>query len=378
MAATARAAALRAAGRDIISLTAGEPDFDTPAHIAKAGVAAIREGHTRYTEVGGTPELKDAIRAKFARDNHLDYERKQILVSTGAKQSLFNPCLALLDPEDEVIIPAPYWVSYPDMVRLADATPVIVQTKADSGYKMIARQLAAAITPKTRLLLINSPCNPTGAAYLRREWQELGEVLLEHPRIVIGTDDMYEKIWWADEPFSTLAEVVPALYERTVTINGVSKSHAMTGWRIGYCGGPAELIAAMATIQGQSTSNPSSVSQRAALAALRGDQRCVADMNAEYQRRHDFFIPALAALPGFECRRAEGSFYAFVRITGALQRLGLPDDQAFCDRLLEAEGLALVPGSGFGAPGHVRLSFATSRAQLEAALERLGRFLRSA
>jgi len=378
MAATARAAALRAAGRDIISLTAGEPDFDTPAHIAEAGIAAIREGHTRYTEVGGTPELKDAIRAKFARDNHLDYERKQILVRMGAKQSLFNLCLALLDPEDEVIIPAPYWVSYPDMVRLADATPVIVQTKADSGYKMTARQLAAAITPKTRLLLINSPCNPTGAAYLRREWQELGEVLLEHPRIVIGTDDMYEKIWWADEPFSTLAEVVPALYERTVTINGVSKSHAMTGWRIGYCGGPAELIAAMATIQGQSTSNPSSIAQRAAVVALEASQACVSSMNAAYRERHDFLVPALNALPGVRCRRGTGTFYAFADVSEALQRLQIPDDAHFTEQLLERTGVAVVPGSGFGAPGHIRLSFATELAQLEAAVERLAGFLRPA
>jgi len=378
MAATARAAALRAAGRDIISLTAGEPDFDTPAHIAEAGIAAIREGHTRYTDVGGTPELKDAIRAKFARDNHLEYERKQILVSTGAKQSLFNLCLALLDPEDEVIIPAPYWVSYPDMVRLADATPVIVQTKLDSGYKMSARQLAAAITPKTRLLLINSPCNPTGAAYLRREWQELGEVLLEHPRIVIGTDDMYEKIWWADEPFSTLAEVVPALYERTVTINGVSKSHAMTGWRIGYCGGPAELIAAMATIQGQSTSNPSSIAQRAAITALEADRTCVATMNAAYRERHDFLVPALNALPGVRCRAGAGTFYAFADISEALQRRQIPDDAAFTEQLLEQTGVAVVPGSGFGAPGHIRLSFATDRTQLEAAVDRLAGFLRPA
>ena len=377
MAATARAAALRAAGRDIISLTAGEPDFDTPAHIAEAGIAAIREGHTRYTDVGGTPELKDAIRAKFARDNHLHYERKQILVSTGAKQSLFNLCLALLDPEDEVIIPAPYWVSYPDMVRLADATPVIVQTKADSGYKMTARQLAAAITPKTRLLLINSPCNPTGAAYLRREWQELGEVLLEHPRIVIGTDDMYEKIWWADEPFSTLAEVVPALYERTVTINGVSKSHAMTGWRIGYCGGPSELIAAMATIQGQSTSNPSSISQRAALVALEASQACVSIMNAAYRERHDFLVPALNALPGVRCRPGAGTFYAFADVSEALQRLQIPDDAHFTEQLLERTGVAVVPGSGFGSPGHIRLSFATDRAQLEAAIARMAEFLRA-
>jgi aspartate aminotransferase len=378
MAATARAAALRAAGRDIISLTAGEPDFDTPAHIAEAGMTAIREGHTRYTDVGGTPELKDAIRAKFARDNHLEYERKQILVSTGAKQSLFNLCMALLDPEDEVVIPAPYWVSYPDMVRLADATPVIVTTKAEGGYKMTARQLAAAITPKTRLLLINSPSNPTGAAYLRREWQELGEVLLEHPRIVIGTDDMYEKIWWADEPFSTLAEVVPALYERTVTINGVSKSHAMTGWRIGYCGGPAELISAMATVQGQSTSNPSSIAQRAAVVALNGDQKAVAMMNAAYRERHDFLVPALNALPGVRCRPGAGTFYAFADISEALQRLQIPDDATFTEQLLEQTGVAVVPGSGFGAPGHIRLSFATDLAQLQDAASRLERFLRPA
>lgn len=378
MAATARAAALRAAGRDIISLTAGEPDFDTPAHIAEAGITAIREGHTRYTDVGGTPELKDAIRAKFARDNHLDYERKQILVSTGAKQSLFNLCLALLDPEDEVIIPAPYWVSYPDMVRLADATPVIVPTKAESGYKMTPRQLAAAITPKTRLLLINSPCNPTGAAYLRHEWQALGEVLLEHPRIVIGTDDMYEKIWWADEPFSTLAEVVPALHERTVTINGVSKSHAMTGWRIGYCGGPAELIAAMATLQGQSTSNPSSIAQRAAIVALNADQTVVAEMNTAYRERHDFFVSALNALPGVRCRPGAGTFYAFADISVALQRLAWPDDTVFAEQLLEQTGVAVVPGSGFGAPGHIRLSFATAQTQLETAVERLSAFLRPA
>ena len=378
MAATARAAALRAAGRDIISLTAGEPDFDTPAHIAEAGITAIREGHTRYTDVGGTPELKDAIRAKFARDNHLDYERKQILVSTGAKQSLFNLCLALLDPEDEVIIPAPYWVSYPDMVRLADATPVIVPTKAESGYKMTPRQLAAAITSKTRLLLINSPCNPTGAAYLRHEWQALGEVLLEHPRIVIGTDDMYEKIWWADEPFSTLAEVVPALHERTVTINGVSKSHAMTGWRIGYCGGPAELIAAMATLQGQSTSNPSSIAQRAAIVALNADQTVVAAMNTAYRERHDFFVSALNALPGVRCRPGAGTFYAFADISVALQRLAWPDDTVFAEQLLEQTGVAVVPGSGFGAPGHIRLSFATAQTQLETAVERLAAFLRPA
>jgi aspartate aminotransferase len=238
--------------------------------------------------------------------------------------------------------------------------------------------LAAAITPKTRLLLINSPCNPTGAAYLRHEWQALGEVLLEHPRIVIGTDDMYEKIWWADEPFSTLAEVVPALHERTVTINGVSKSHAMTGWRIGYCGGPAELIAAMATLQGQSTSNPSSVAQRAAIVALNADQTVVAEMNTAYRERHDFFVSALNALPGVRCRPGAGTFYAFADISVALQRLAWPDDTVFAEQLLEQTGVAVVPGSGFGAPGHIRLSFATAQTQLETAVERLAAFLRPA
>lgn len=378
MAATARAAALAAAGRDIISLTAGEPDFDTPAHIAAAGIEAIRQGHTRYTEVGGTTELKDAIRAKFERDNGLTYERRQILVSTGAKQTLFNLCMALLDPGDEVLIPAPYWVSYPDMVRLADATPVILPCSIDAGYKLTAQQLAAAITPRTRLLLLNSPCNPTGAAYLRDELRALGQVLAEHPRVVIGTDDMYEKIWWADEPYTTIAEVVPELYERTVTINGVSKSHAMTGWRIGYCGGPATLISAMATIQGQSTSNPSSIAQRATIAALEGDQDCVARMCAAYRERHHYLVAALNALPGVRCRPGLGTFYAFADIRSALESLGLADDVAFSENLLDRTGVAVVPGSGFGAPGYVRLSFATSRPLLEAAVGRIASFLRGA
>jgi aspartate aminotransferase len=378
MAATARAAALDAAGRDIISLTAGEPDFDTPAHIAAAGIEAIRQGHTRYTDVGGTTELKDAIRAKFERDNGLTYERRQILVSTGAKQTLFNLCMALLDPGDEVLIPAPYWVSYPDMVRLTDATPVILPCSIDAGYKLTAQQLAAAITPRTRLLLLNSPCNPTGAAYLRDELRALGQVLAEHPRVVIGTDDMYEKIWWADEPYSTIAEVMPELYERTVTINGVSKSHAMTGWRIGYCGGPATLISAMATIQGQSTSNPSSIAQRATIAALEGDQDCVARMCAAYRERHNYLVAALDTLPGVRCRPGLGTFYAFADIRSALESLGLADDVAFSESLLDRTGVAVVPGSGFGAPGHVRLSFATSRPLLEAAVGRIASFLRGA
>lgn len=375
MAATARAAALKAEGRDIISLTAGEPDFDTPEHVADAGVAAIRSGQTRYTDVGGTPALKDAVREKFARDNGLQYERRQILVSCGAKQTLFNLCLAVLDPGDEALIPAPYWVSYPDMVRLADAEPVFLHTGPAQGYKITAAQLQSAITPQTRLLLLNSPSNPTGAAYTRREWQQIGEVLRAHPRIVIGSDDMYETIWWADEPFSTLAQVVPQLYDRTVTINGVSKSHAMTGWRIGYCGGPAEIVAAMSTIQGQSTSNPSSISQQAAIAALRGDAGCIAAMTREYRRRHDYLVPALNALPGVACLPAAGAFYVFVDIREAMARLGDASDTAFCDALLEQTGVAVVPGSAFGGPGHMRLSFATSLEQLEAAVARLRRFL---
>ena len=375
MAATARAAALRAAGRDIISLTAGEPDFDTPEHVAAAGIAAINTGHTRYTDVGGTPALKDAVRAKFLRDNHLQYERAQILVSCGAKQTLFNLCLAVLDPGDEALIPAPYWVSYPDMVRLADGEPVFLETGPAQGYKITAAQLQAAITPRSRLLLLNSPSNPTGAAYTRREWQEIGEVLLAHPRIVIGSDDMYESIWWADEPFSTLAEVVPGLHDRTITINGVSKSHAMTGWRIGYCGGPAEIIAAMATIQGQSTSNPSSISQQAAIEALRGDSTGIAAMAREYRRRHDYLVPALNALPGVACAPACGAFYAFVDIREAMARLGYSSDTGFCDELLERTGVAVVPGSAFGGPGHMRLSFATSLEQLEAAVTRLRQFV---
>jgi aspartate aminotransferase len=375
MAATARAARLRAEGRDIISLTAGEPDFDTPDHIGAAGIEAIRTGLTRYTDVGGTPALKDAIIAKFARDNELAYERAQILVSCGAKQTLFNLCMAVLDPEDEAIIPAPYWVSYPDMVMLADAHPVILRTDAEQGYKISPLQLERAITPKTRLLLLNSPSNPTGAAYTRAELAALGEVLLAHPRVLIGTDDMYEHIWWAPEPFSTIAQVVPALYERTITINGVSKSHAMTGWRIGYCGGPRAIVSAMATIQGQSTSNPSSISQHAAVTALNGDQLCVATMNEQYKRRHDFVVAGLNALPGVQCRTGEGTFYAFADISAAMQAKGLHDDVAFCDALLEQQGVAVVPGSGFGAPGHMRLSFATDLGSLERALARLRAFL---
>ncbi len=375
LAVTARAARLKAQGKDIIGLGAGEPDFDTPAHIAQAGIEAIRSGFTRYTNVDGIDELKDAIVAKFERDNQLTYERAQILVSSGAKQSIYNLCMAVLDPGDEAIIPSPYWVSYPDMVLLADGLPVMPFAGLAQGYKISPRQLAAAITSKTRLVLLNSPCNPTGAAYTRMELRALGEVLIEHPRIVIGTDDMYEKIYWGPEPFCSLAQVVPELYNRTVTINGVSKAYAMTGWRIGYCGGPKELITAMATIQGQSTSNPSSISQKAAVAALTGEQECVARMNEAFKERRDFVVRALNGLPGISCLPGAGTFYAFAEVSRAITALGCRDDAEFTELLLNEAGVAVVPGSGFGAPGHIRLSFATSLPTLEKALDRMSRVL---
>jgi aspartate aminotransferase len=375
LAVTARAARLKAQGKDVIGLGAGEPDFDTPTHIAQAGIDAIRGGFTRYTNVEGIDELKDAIIAKFARDNALTYERSQILVSSGAKQTLYNLCMALLDPGDEAIIPAPYWVSYPDMVLLADGLPVMPLAGMSQGYKITPRQLAAAITPKTRLLLLNSPCNPTGAAYTRAELRGLGEVLLENPRIVIGTDDMYEKIYWEPEPFCSLAAAVPELYHRTVTINGVSKAYAMTGWRLGYCGGPKELITAMSTIQGQSTSNASSISQKAATAALNGDQSCVTRMNQAFKERRDFVVRALNSLPGVSCLPGSGTFYAFADVSRAMSALGCRDDAEFTEMLLNEAGVAVVPGSGFGAPGHMRLSFACSLATLEEALGRLARVL---
>jgi aspartate aminotransferase len=375
LAVTARAARLKAEGHDIIGLGAGEPDFDTPIHIADAGVAAIRSGFTRYTAVEGINELKDAIIGKFRRDNGLDYTRAQVLVSSGAKQTVYNLCAAILDPDDEAIIPAPYWVSYPDMVLLSDGKPVTVFAGADQGYKITPSQLAAAITPRTRLLLLNSPCNPTGAAYTRAELVALGDVLLAHPRIVIGTDDMYEHIYWGAEPFCSLVTAVPALYDRTVTINGCSKAYAMTGWRIGYCGGPQEVITAMGTIQGQSTSNAASMSQKAATVALNSDQTCVAEMNRQFKARHDFIVQGLNGLPGVSCLPGAGTFYAFADVTGAMVATNCKDDGAFAEYLLANAGIAVVPGTGFGAPGHIRLSFACSMTTLEDAVGRMRRAL---
>ncbi len=375
LAVTARAARLKAEGKDVIGLGAGEPDFDTPAHVAQAGIDAINSGFTRYTNVDGVNELKDAIIAKFDRDNAIRYERAQILVSSGAKQTIYNLCMAVLDPGDEAIIPAPYWVSYPDMVLLADGLPVMPFAGASQGYKITPRQLAASITPKTRLVLLNSPCNPTGAAYTRAELRALADVLVEHPRIIIGTDDMYEKIYWASEPFCSLLTVAPELYGRTVTINGVSKAYAMTGWRIGYCGGPKEIITAMSTIQGQSTSNASSISQKAAIAALAGDQEPVAKMNEAFKARHDFIVAGLNSLPGVSCLPGAGTFYAFADVSKAIAAHGCRDDGELAELLLNEGGVAVVPGGGFGAPGHMRLSFACSMQTLEKALERMRKVL---
>ena len=372
LAITARAAEMRAAGRDIIGLGAGEPDFDTPDHIKEAAIRAIRAGKTRYTAVDGTPELKQAVIDKFRRDNRLEYAPDQILVSSGGKQSFYNLAQALLNPGDEVIIPAPYWVSYPDMVLLADGRPVIVDAGADQHFKITPEQLEAAITPRTRLFVINSPSNPTGMAYTRAELEALGEVLLRHPQVLIASDDMYEHILWADEPFANILMACPDLAGRTLVLNGVSKAYAMTGWRIGYAGGPAEIIRAMKKIQSQSTSNPASISQAAATEALNGPQDCIATMLDAFKARHDYVVERLNRIPGVECLPSDGTFYCFPRVSVALENLpGVEDDLALAEYLIEKAGVALVPGTAFGLGGHIRLSIATSREQLEQALDRI-------
>ncbi len=375
---TGRVAQLRAEGKDIIGLGAGEPDFDTPSHIAEAGIEAIRKGHTRYTPVQGTADLKDAIIAKFSRENGLTYKRSQILVSSGAKQTIFNLIMALIDPGDEVVIPAPYWVSYPDMVLLADGAPVTVYASPEQGYKITPEQLDAAITTKTRLFILNSPSNPTGAAYSRAELRALGDVLMRHPQVVICTDDIYEHIYWGEEPFSTIAQVCPELYERTVTVNGVSKAYAMTGWRIGYCGAPAEIATAMGTIQGQSTSNASTIAQKASVVALNADQAEVRTMVKHFRQRHDYIVEALNRLPGVACPPMPGTFYAFARVDAAMKLIGAHDDNTFAEYLLNHAGVAVVPGSGFGAPGHMRLSYACSMQTLEEAVRRIEKVLKAA
>ena len=375
LAVTVRAAELRASGKDIIGLGVGEPDFDTPEHIKEAAIEAIRAGQTKYTAVDGTPALKQAIINKFQRDNGLTYAPTQILVSDGGKHSFFNMVLALLNAGDEVIIPAPYWVSYPDMVLIAEGVPVIVPTTAEQQFKLTADQLRAAITDKTRLVVINSPSNPTGMAYSLAELKALGEVLKEYPDIIVATDDMYEHTLWDDSSFVNILDACPELYDQTMVMNGVSKAYSMTGWRIGYVGGPEWLVKNMKKIQSQSTSNPCSIAQAAAVAALNGPQSCVREMVAEFYKRHDYVVSRLNAMPGISVLPVDGTFYSFPDVREAMTATGYTTDVAFAEALLEA-GVALVPGSAFGAPGHLRLSFATSMDNLEKALDRLEAFVK--
>ncbi|VAW95446.1 Aspartate aminotransferase [hydrothermal vent metagenome] len=372
LAVTARAAELKAAGQDIIGLGAGEPDFDTPQHIKEAAIAAINNGMTKYTAVDGTASLKTAIIDKFKRDNGLEYKPDQILVSCGGKQSFYNLAQALLNEGDEVIIPAPYWVSYPDMVLLADATPVIINTDISQNFKITPEQLEAAITPNTRLFVINSPSNPSGMAYSAAELKALAAILVKYPGILIATDDMYEHILWADEPFNNIVMTNPELYERSIVLNGVSKAYSMTGWRIGYAGGPADLIKAMKKIQSQSTSNPASISQAAAEAALNGGQSCVTEMLTAFKQRHDKVVASLNKIEGVHCLKGDGTFYAFADFSGFMQRFShIKNDVELAEMIIEKTGVALVPGSAFGNEGYLRLSFATSEANLDEAIKRL-------
>ena len=375
LAVTALAQQLRAAGRDVIGLAAGEPDFPTPDFVKQAAIDAIHNNQTKYTAVDGMPSLKQAIINKFKQDNGLNYEADQILVSCGGKQSFFNMAQALLNPGDEVIIPAPYWVSYPDMVLLADAEPVIVQADQSQGFKITPQQLKDALTEKTRLFVINSPSNPSGKSYTMAELRALGEVLLDYPNVVIATDDMYEKILWTDEPFCNIVNACPELYERSVVLNGVSKAYAMTGWRIGYAGGPADLIKGMKKIQSQSTSNPTSISQVAAQAALEGDQSRLAEMNTAFKERHDFVLAELNKIDGVDCIGSDGTFYIFPDFSRIMEKMNIADDVTLASKILEEAEVALVPGSAFGSPGHMRISFATDMESLQKALERIKNFV---
>ena len=375
---SAAAHKLKAAGKSIINLTVGEPDFDTPSGIKQAAHLAITEGLTKYTAVDGTVELKQAIIDKFKRENQLLYQPQEVIVSTGAKQSIYNLMQVLLNPGDQVIIPAPYWVSYPDMARLAEAEPVIIHTNIQQNLKMSAEQLAASITPKTRLLIINSPSNPTGMVYNHSELEKLSEILRQHPQILILTDDIYEHIYWGSSVFENIVNVCPELSTRTIVLNGCSKAYAMTGWRIGFAAGPQNIIHAMANLQSQSTSSPNSIAQAAATAALTGDQACVKNMNAIYKKRHEFFLNGLNAIPGVNCLPAQGAFYCFPSFECFIgENKAFTDDSQLAAYLLDQAGIATVPGSAFGTPNHLRLSFATSEANLSLALEKLRNALAS-
>jgi aspartate aminotransferase len=379
IAVTTKAAELKAAGKDVIGLGAGEPDFDTPDNIKAAAKAAIDAGRTKYTPVDGIPELKKAICAKFARENGLNYTPAQITVGTGGKQTLYNALMATLNPGDEVIIPAPYWVSYPDMVLLAGGTPVAVECGIDSQFKLTPAQLEAAITPKTKWFIFNSPSNPTGAGYSRAELKGLTDVLMRHPQVWVMSDDMYEHLVFDDFEFVSPAQVEPGLYDRTLTCNGVSKSYAMTGWRIGYAAGPAALIKAMGTIQSQSTSNPCSIAQYAALEALTGPQDFLAENKKTFQRRRDLVVSMLNQCNGITCPRPEGAFYVYPDISGLIGKTSaggasITDDEAFATALLEETGVAVVFGAAFGLSPNFRVSYATSDAALEEACGRIQKF----
>ncbi|MFC3571260.1 pyridoxal phosphate-dependent aminotransferase [Paracoccus sp. TOH] len=376
---TGRARELAAEGRDIISLSAGEPDFDTPAHIREAAKAAIDAGHTRYTAVDGIPELKRAICDKFARENGLDYAPGQVTVGTGGKQILYNALMATLNPGDEVIVPAPYWVSYPDMVLLAGGTPVVIEGAMQNGYRITPEQLEAAITPRTKWLILNSPSNPTGAGYAEEHMRALTKVLLRHPHVWVLADDIYEHLVFDDFRFVTPTQVEPALTARTLTMNGVSKAYAMTGWRIGYGAGPEELIRAMAKLQSQSTSNPCSISQYAALAALQGPQDYIAESRAVFQRRRDLVVAGLNACPGIDCPVPQGAFYVYPSIAALIGKTSaggtlIADDEAFATALLDETGVAVVFGAAFGLSPHFRISYATSDAVLADACARIRGF----
>ena len=375
---SAQAMKLKAEGRDIVSLSAGEPDFDTPEHVREAAIAAIRAGKTRYTQVDGTPELKAAIARKFRLQNELEFETDQIIVSNGAKQSLYNLMVAVLNRDDEVVVPAPYWVSYPDMVKLTGARPVILSATPENHYKITPRELRNTLNEDTRMVILNSPSNPTGKVYTDDEYRELGDVLLEHPKVFIACDDIYEHIYWGKGPFRTFLNACPELAERTFVINGVSKGYAMTGWRIGYLAGPTDLVTAMRKVQGQSTSCASSISQAAAVAALTGPQDCIEEMRLAFEERYRYIRDALNDIEGVECPECDGAFYAFPSFQAVIDRMaGIRDDVELATWLLDEAGVATVPGSAFGAPGHLRLSFASSMDELKDAIGRIRHALNS-
>ena len=379
LAADAKGRALKAAGKDVISLAAGEPDFDTPDNIKEAAIKAIRDGKTKYTNVDGIPELKEAIVAKFKRENGLSYTPAQVNVSPGGKPVIFNAMIASLNPGDQVVIPAPYWVSYPDMVLLAGGEPRFVMTSAETGFKVQAADLEAAITPRTRWVLLNSPCNPSGAAYTRAELRAVADVLLRHPQVWILTDDMYEHLVFGDFEFSTIAQVEPKLYDRTLTMNGVSKAYAMTGWRIGYAAGPEPLIKAMAKVMSQTTSNPSSISQWAAVEALNGTQEFIKPNARLFEERRDLVVSMLNQAQGMHCPTPEGAFYVYPSVAGLIGKTApsgkiIGSDEDFAVELLETEGVSVVFGAAFGLSPFFRISYATSNANLEDACQRIQRF----